>query len=180
MGLPPRHECMEPPMMSCDENFFLTSYKGMSLTELSTAIPERLPAQLNFADLGSQFQAVTGKRSVHIQPSAGNTFSPDGIRVIRFNITGEGYIVPESFRLQAKFTVLGDQMFKPVAPMSCLFERVRVISSGQVLSDENYFDRLQALHHEWMDKEQYKELCNESFAISRYDLLTGHAIHANV
>ena len=59
----------------------------MSLTELSTAIPERLPAQLNFADLGTQFQAVTGKRSVHIQPSSGNTFSPDGIRVIRF-ITG--------------------------------------------------------------------------------------------
>ena len=152
----------------------------MSLTELSTAIPERLPAQLNFADLGSQFQAVTGKRSVHIQPSAGNTFSPDGIRVIRFNITGEGFLVPESFRLQAKFTVLGSHAYKPCAPMSCLFERVRVISSGQVLSDENYYDRLQSLHHEWMDKDQYKELCGESFAIAQYGNLTGDAIHANV
>ena len=136
----------------------------MSLTELSTAIPERLPAQLNFADLGTQFQAVTGKRSVHIQPSSGNTFSPDGIRVIRFNITGEGYLVPETFRLQASFTVTaGSHAYKPCAPMSCLFERVRVISSGQVLSDESYFDRLQSLHHEWMDKETFKELCAESF-----------------
>ena len=136
----------------------------MSLTELSTAIPERLPAQLNFADLGTQFQAVTGKRSVHIQPSSGNTFSPDGIRVIRFNVTGEGYIVPETFRLQASFTVTaGSHAYKPCAPMSCLFERVRVISSGQVLSDESYFDRLQSLHHEWMDKDTFKELCAESF-----------------
>ena len=62
----------------------------MSLTELSTAIPERLPAQLNFADLGSQFQAVQSKQQVHIQPSSGNTFSPVGIRTIRFNITGRG------------------------------------------------------------------------------------------
>ena len=78
----------------------------MILTELSTAIPERLPAQLNFADLGSQFQAVHSKQSVHIQPSSGNTFSPDGIRVIRFNVTGEGYLVPEYLRLQALFTVM--------------------------------------------------------------------------
>ena len=135
----------------------------MSLTELSTAIPERLPAQINYADLGTQFQAVTGKRSVHIQPSSGNTFSPEGIRVIRFNVTGEGYIVPETFRLQATFTVTGSNAYKPCAPMSCLFERVRVISSGQVLSDESYFDRLQSLHHEWMDKETFKEICAESF-----------------
>ena len=143
----------------------------MSLTELSAAIPERLPAQLNFADLGSQFQAVQSRQSVHIQPSSGNSFSPDGIRVIRFNVTGEGYLVPESLRLQALFTVLkgtaGDAdsatAFKPLAPMSCLFERVRVMSQGQVLSDENYFDRLQSLHHEWMEKEQFKELCAESF-----------------
>ena len=135
----------------------------MSLTELSTAIPERLPAQLNFADLGTQFQAVTGKRSVHIQPSSGNTFSPDGIRVIRFNVTGEGYIVPEIFRLQATFTVTSSNAYKPCAPMSCLFERIRVISSGQVLSDESYFDRLQSLHHESMDKDTFKELCAESF-----------------
>ena len=46
----------------------------MSLTELSTAIPEKLPAQLDFADLGTQFQAVQSKQQVHIQPSSGNTF----------------------------------------------------------------------------------------------------------
>ena len=115
----------------------------MSLTELSTAIPERLPAQLNFADLGTQFQAVQSKQSVHVQPSSGNTFSPDGIRVIRFSISGEGYLVPESLRLQALFTVMKSSdgtanAFKPLAPMSCLFERVRAISQGQVLSDEKY------------------------------------------
>ncbi len=146
----------------------------MSLTELSTAIPVRLPAQLNFADSGYQFQAVQSKHSVPIQPVSGNTFSPDGIRVIRFVISGEGYFVPESLRMQALFSVLKCKDgsaggWKPLAPMSCLFERVRVISNGQVLSDENYFDRLQSLQHEMMEKEQFEEICAESFNTKSID-----------
>ena len=149
----------------------------MSLTELSTAIPERLPAQLNFADLGSSFSAVQSKQSVHIQPQSGNTFSPVGIRVIRFAVSGEGYLVPESFRHQARFSVLkgtagtpaSSTAVLPLAPMSCLFERVRVISQGQVLSDESHFDRLQVLVKEWMDHDQCKMLCAESFRIENYD-----------
>ena len=71
-----------------------------------------------------------------IQPASGNTFSPEGIRIIRFNITSNDYMVPETFRVQAIFAV-PDNDFVPLGPMSLLFSRVRVISNGVLLSDES-------------------------------------------
>ena len=55
--------------------------KAMSLSESVQAIPERLPAGLDYSALGSKFESITQKRSIHIQPASGNTFSPEGIRI---------------------------------------------------------------------------------------------------
>ena len=134
----------------------------MSLSEAVQAVPERLPAGLDYSALGSRFESITQKRSIHIQPASGNTFSPEGIRIIRFNITSNDYMVPETFRVQARFSVTNNA-FVPLGPMSLLFSRVRVISNGVLLSDESYFDRLNALHHEWMGSDTFKDLCAESF-----------------
>ena len=78
----------------------------MSLSEAVQAVPERLPAGLDYSALGSRFESITQKRSIHIQPASGNSFSPEGIRIIRFNITSNDYMVPETFRVQCKFSVL--------------------------------------------------------------------------
>ena len=87
------------------------------------------PPGLDYSALGSRFESITQKRSIHIQPASGNTFSPEGIRIIRFNITSNDYMVPETFRVQAKFNVT-DNDFVPLGPMSLLFSRVRVLSRG--------------------------------------------------
>ena len=47
----------------------------MSLSESTAAIPERLPPGLDYSALGSRFESITQKRSIHIQPASGNTFS---------------------------------------------------------------------------------------------------------
>ena len=49
--------------------------------------------------------------------------------------------------------------------MSLMFKRVRCISGGTLISDEDYFNRLQTLHHERMNREQFAEVCAESFPI---------------
>ena len=59
----------------------------MSLSESMQAIPERLPPGLDYSALGSRFESITQKRSIHVQPASGNTFSPEGIRILRFKIT---------------------------------------------------------------------------------------------
>ena len=140
----------------------------MSLSELSAAIPERLPASLNFADLGSTFNAVIARKSIHLQPSSGNSFGPEGIRIIRINITSQDYMLPETFRVQFKFTV-DEGVWRPLSTPAALFDRVRVISQGVVISDESHSDRLQCLHHEWMSKDQYQMLAAEGWNIEKFD-----------
>ena len=147
----------------------LSVRKAMSLSESVQAIPERLPAGLDYSALGSKFESITQKRSIHIQPASGNTFSPEGIRIIRFNITSTDYMLPESFRVQCKFSVT-DNDYVPLGPMSLLFSRVRVISQGVLISDESYFDRLNVLHHQWMSSDSFKDLCAESFDVSAQSL----------
>ena len=116
----------------------------MSLSESTLAVPERLPPGLNYSELGSRFESITQKRSIHLQPASGNTFSPNGIRIIRFNITSNDYMLPETFRFQCVFNNGGSD-FVPCGPMSLLFSRVRVISQGVLISDESYYDRLNVL-----------------------------------
>ena len=92
----------------------------VALSELSAAIPERLPASLNFADLGSKFEAILEKKSIHLQPASANLFSATGARIIRFNLVSQDYLLPETFRLQALLTVTGNR-FRPNGPMSLMF-----------------------------------------------------------
>ena len=80
----------------------------MALSELSAAIPEGLPASLNFADLGSKFEAILEKKSIHLQPASANLFSSTGARILRFNLVSQDYLLPETFRLQALLSVAGN------------------------------------------------------------------------
>ena len=112
----------------------------MSLQDASAGIPERLINGLDYSQLGTKFEAVTSKEDVHFFPASGNFFSPDGIRVLRFNLVTTSYIDPQSVRLQARFeNVTGGtaaeaaKHIKPLGPMSLLFSRVRVLAMGPLL-----------------------------------------------
>ena len=102
----------------------------MSLQDASAGIPERLINGLDYSQLGTKFEAVTSKEDVHFFPASGNFFSPDGIRVLRFNLVTTSYIDPQSVRLQARFeNVTGGtaaeaaKHVKPLGPMSYVFSR---------------------------------------------------------
>ena len=112
----------------------------MALTELGSALPEKLPAKLAYQDLGHRFEGVQSKRLVQLQPQGSAPFGPLNTRVLRFNITSAtgDYLLPESLRLQAKLKVPGSpnvNHFKPLGTMGLMFQRIRVICEGVVIQD---------------------------------------------
>jgi len=143
----------------------------MSLQDASAGIPERLINGLDYSQLGTKFEAVTSKEDVHFFPASGNFFSPDGIRVLRFNLVTTSYIDPQSVRLQAVFQNLtggtaadpASKRIIPLGPMSLMLSRCRVLAQGTVIEDQTDYARLQTLHHKWMSPFQFRDLCNESF-----------------
>ncbi len=83
----------------------------MSLADATAGIKELLPPGLDYANIGSKFEAVTNREDTNFFPASGNHFSSSGIRVIRINMVSNGYIDPASLRLQAVFrnnTAYGD------------------------------------------------------------------------
>jgi len=141
----------------------------MALSELNAAIPEKLPVKFAYNELGHRFESVQSKRLVQLLPQGAQPFGPKHTRLIRFNLTATSgdYLLPESVRLQANFNVesTGGKNFKPLGSMGLMFTRMRLICEGVVIQDLNYQDRMHQWLTEDMSKEQYEELCNESFAL---------------
>mgnify|MGYP003338401365 CR=1 FL=1 len=42
---------------------------------------------------------VTNRRSVSLFPQGGNSYSPSGVKVIRINLTGDGWLDPSTVRV---------------------------------------------------------------------------------
>ena len=72
----------------------------MALSELSVALPEKLPGKLAFSDLGSRFEAAQSKKLVQVQPQGSAPWGPKDTRLLRFNITSTSgdYLLPEGVR----------------------------------------------------------------------------------
>ena len=139
----------------------------MALSELNAAIPEKLPVKFAYNELGHRFESVQSKRLVQLLPQGAQPFGPKHTRLIRFNLTATSgdYLLPESVRLQANFNVPTGKNFLPLGSMGLMFTRMRLICEGVVIQDLNYQDRMHQWLTEDMSKEQYEELCNESFPI---------------
>ena len=143
----------------------------MALSELSSALPEKLPGKLAFSDLGSRFEAAQSKKLVQVQPQGSAPWGPNDTRLLRFNITSTSgdYLLPEGVRLQAVLNTSGANGFKPLSTMGIMFQRMRVICEGVVIQDLMHADRMHQWLTEDMSKEQYEELANESFVVTAMD-----------
>ena len=91
-------------------------------------------------------QYVVDKRMVTMQPQSGNYFSSQGLRLIRFTLAGTtDWLIPETLRLS--FVVQNLDEDNPIQPVTIypgsIFQRLRVLASGQALEDINCYARLQ-------------------------------------
>ena len=91
---------------------------------------DSLIEQLSFK-LPSTSSYAQERRLVSAFPSGASQFSPDGVRVARFVITGENWLDPSTLRLAFKLKNLSaTQTLQLASGPWCLFDQVRLLVGG--------------------------------------------------
>ena len=93
---------------------------------------------------------VTYRRSVSYFASGGNTYSPNGVKLMKLSLTGDQWLDPSTLRVAPQLNNNNgnnaDGFPIMVQPLSwnpaVLFRRARLIRGGQVIEDIDGFDRL--------------------------------------
>ena len=92
---------------------------------------------------------VTDRRSVSYFPAGSNVYvAQTGTRVIRINLTGEGWLDPSTVRLM--MTVRNTNGARVLVPLSggwSFFRRVRCLVGGSIVDDCDYYNRVHEMLH---------------------------------
>lgn len=122
-----------------------------------------LISQLEFK-LPPNSQFALERRLVSSHPSGASQFSPDGVRVMRFVITGEDWLDPSTLRLAMKVRNLdaANTLFLASEPW-CLFDQVRLLIGGiEVERIGSYYGRQHHLFRHLLMPNQWNiESANE-------------------
>ena len=116
---------------------------------------------------------VTNRRSVSYFAQGGNQYSPSGIKVVKFNLTGDQWLDPSTFRVMFQLNNTGNvgaaegASLKMVEPLSwnpaVFFRRCRVICGGQVVEDIDSFNRLSLMLTALKTEEKQNTIAGEGF-----------------
>ena len=115
---------------------------------------------------------VTNRRSVSYFAPGGNQYSPSGVRVIRFNLTGDQWLDPSTFRIRFQLNNLdwsadGAKYMKLLSwNPAVFFRRARIIAGGQVIEDIGDFNRLSLMLTSVKTDEEQLMIASEGFGSS--------------
>jgi hypothetical protein len=119
---------------------------------------------------------VTNRRSVSYFASGGNTYSPSGVKVMKFNLTGDQWMDPSTFRVAFQLnnhnpadsngfpTVVTPLHWNPAV----FFRRARLICGGVVVEDIDDFNRLSLMLTSLMTEDEQTTMAIEGFG--HYDI----------
>lgn len=112
---------------------------------------------------------VTNRRSVSYFPMGGNSYSPTGVKVIKFNLTGDQWLEPNSLRVMFQMNNAHNaNVLKPLHwNPAVFFRRARLIAGGQVVEDIDNFNRLSLMLSSLKTTEQ--QLIEASEGFGSYD-----------
>ena len=119
---------------------------------------------------------VTNRRSVSYFVSGGNTCSPNGDKVVKFNLTGDQWLDPGTFRVASQLNNHNGNNANDfpimVQPLSwnpaVLFRRARPICGGQVVEDIDDFNRLGLMLSDLLPEDDQHDIACEGFCNLRY------------
>jgi len=125
----------------------------------SKAIEDTLISSVNYKlDPGASY--ITGRRFCSFFPQGGNSYSPNGVKQVRINLSSEyGWLDPQTLRLQ--FTVVNDEqglnpqrILRTISGGWSFVSRARLLCGGQVLEDIGpYYNRTHEMFHLLTSKE---------------------------
>ena len=124
---------------------------------------------------------VTNRRSVSYFASGGNTYSPNCVKVMKFNLTGDQWLDPSAFRVAFQLNNHngnnGSGFPIMVQPLSwnpaVFFRRARLICGGQVVEDIDDFNRLSLMLTDLMPEDDQSDIACEGFG--SFDFVKGDA-----
>ena len=112
---------------------------------------------------------VTNRRSVSYFAQGGNQYSPNGVKVMKFNLTGNDWLDPSTFRIMFQLNNAAVQTSgsppKVLEPLSwnpaVFFRRARVICGGVVVEDIDDFNRLSLMITALKTEEEQNSIAGE-------------------
>ena len=115
--------------------------------------------------------SVTNRRSVSYFASGGNTYSPNGVKLLSFNIAGDQWLDPSTFRVACQLNYHngnnGDGFQIMVQPLSwnpaVFFRRAMLICGSQVVEDVDDFDRLRLMLTDLLPEDDQHDIGCEGF-----------------
>ena len=127
---------------------------------------------------------VTNRRSVSCFASGGNTYSPNGVKVMKFNLAGDQWLDPSTFRVAFQLNNHngnnGDGFQIMVQPLSwnpaVFFRRARLICGGQVVEDIDGFNRLSLMLTDLLPEDDQHDIGCEGFG--NFDSVQGEGAQA--
>lgn len=93
------------------------------------------------SDLPNASSYLQSRKNVSFYPSGASTYSPSGVRVMRFNIVGEGWLDPESLRITSKLTNTGANVLQLADGPHCLIQKAKLSIAGTVCEDLDIYNR---------------------------------------
>ena len=95
---------------------------------------------------------IINRRSVSYFAQGGNQYSPNGVKLMKFNLTGDQWLDPSTFRVMFQLSNTGNigaaegTAAKTLEPLSwnpaVFFRRASIICGGVVVEDIDNFSRL--------------------------------------
>ena len=117
----------------------------------------KLPNSANF---------INDRRSVSFFPSGGNSYSPNGVKVIKFHLTGSDWLDPSSLRIQFRLSNPTQDNLKLLNPLPAnFFRRLRILAGGQVIEDIDCYNRVYNMIHMMLPVERRLNDYAEGFGI---------------
>ena len=109
---------------------------------------------------------VTNRRSVSYFASGGNTYSPNGVKVIKINLAGDQWLDPSTFRVAFQLNNNNGNgiMVQPLSwNPAVFFRRARLICGGQVVEDIDDFNRLSLMLTDLLPEDDQHDIACEGF-----------------
>ena len=116
---------------------------------------------------------VTNRRSVSYFAQGGNQFSPTGVKVMKFNLPGDQWLDPSTFRVMFQLNNTGNVGATEGSPSKMLeplywnpavfFRRARIICGGVVVEDVDNFNRPGLMLTALKTEEEQNKIAGEGF-----------------
>ena len=122
---------------------------------------------------------VTNRRSVSYFASGGSSCSPNGIKVMKFNLTGDQWLDPSTFRVafQLHNNNGNNIMVQPLSwNPAVFFRRARLICGGQGVEDIDDFSRLSLMLTDLLPEDDQHDIACEGFG--NFDFVKDDAAQA--